>query len=217
MAVEASTRINYGDSGVWLAEVGDSKRSADELLIAATGIHSVLMSSWQKFVDGGTLTAEGLRRKIRQPEAQAEHMVKSKARYMLLYEGDYVLESDEQVKAFARIENYRPLLGRSYPNFSDLEVRSGDLMSEEGARDARTLLYHGARRYAMQCKAAAYTEEPNSRGRQFFQEHGFEQLRILPPEVIDVNSGIQYVHVEAPSIGGIYQTFPTGEHRFTHR
>lgn len=216
MAIEAFAHIRYEDTALQLAEITGSQHAPDELQVAAAGIHAVLMSSWQKFVDGGVMTSDGLQRKINQPATQAEIMAESKARYMLLYEGERPLESAEQVRAFARIEDYSPRFGKKYPNFSDLEVVSGNLMDEQGARDARTLLYHGTHGYAMQRKVAAYTEAPNSQGRQFFQAHGFQERRVLPEEVIDENSKIQYVHVVAPSIQDIYRTLPGGEHTFTH-
>ena len=216
MSVEAFARINYGDFVAQLAEVRGVEHEADELQVAAAGMHAILMSSWQKFVDAGVMTQDGLHRKINLPATQAELMAESKARYLLLYEGDQVLESPEQLRAFARVENYKPRLGKAYPNFSDLEVISGNLKNEHGARDARTLLYHGTHGYAMQRKVAAYTEAPNLQGRQFFQSHGFQERRALPPEVIDESSQIQYIHVEAPSIQDIYRTLPGGEHTFTY-
>jgi hypothetical protein len=217
MAVEAFVHCQYDDdSGIYIAEAKGT--DPNELYIAAQSTHDVLTASWQKFVDAGHITAMGLAKKIAQPFTQAERMAEGSARYFLAYDGERTLEDPDQVRGFARIETYQPrnVFRRSYPNVTDLEFRSGQLDDETTARDARTLLYHALHHYELMRRVAVYTEEPNQSGRSFFTEHGFMERRVLDPEIIDEDSKISYVHMEAPSQPAIYQTYPGGEHRFSY-
>lgn len=219
MAVEQVIHCEYADgSSLYLGEaVGDTP---DDFAIAAQGIHEVLTASWQKFVDGGQISVEGLAKKIRQPFTQAEIMAqKSTARYFLAFDSETPqLDDAAQVKGFARIETYSPRnpLKRSYPNITDLEFRSGFLDEPLTARDARTLLFHSLRHYPYDRQVAAYTEEPNPSGRSFFARHGFTERRITVAEHIDSSSQLAYVHMEAPNQHRIFRHTPPLEHSFTY-
>jgi len=226
MAVETLARCAYynGDD-IYIGEaLGDAPK---ELEIAAQGIHDVLMSSWQKFVGSGHLSAAGLIKKIRQPYTQAEIMAEKgrNARYFMAFKGEYddpaeaiKLTDPEQIQGFVRIESYSPRnpLKKSYPNISDLEFRSGKLAEAPADRYARVLLDYSLRHYPYDRQVAAYTEEPNESGRHFFADHGFVERRITAVEQIDESSQIAYVHMEAPNQRAIFQTFPPQEHAFTY-
>ena len=110
---------------------------------------------------------------------------------------------------------YNPrLLGRSYPNISDLEMR-GDLGEPAVSTSAQALLFHALSSYKPSRRVAAYVERPNRETQQFFVGAGFYERRTTEPELIAEGSWMSYVHLQADSV----QKVATGivpAHSFVH-
>lgn len=206
--VLATYRDSEGDS-FHIEEVNAAQgRSAWDMNVCVTGIHDVLLASWQSKFVPDSLSDTDVRGKIPDTEEQAMRIAQPtrQARYLIACAGELPMSDPEDVQAIIRVERYRQrrAFGSMYPNITDLETRDGQLhTSSPYHRQAAALLLQGLAPYRASDAVSAYTERPDDDGLRFYGDYGFVEDNTMAADALTEvigNERLTYVHMRAATV-----------------
>ncbi len=196
-----------------VSELRVDPRNACDAALCAIGMNEVHRQSWTaRFIETGLQPPEMIYDVMHSPQDIVRHAQQPHSRYLVTALGREPIGDPEEVRAFARVERYRPRVPTTdnwfrqrYPTIVDLETPNGRLETGEYHVDALALARHALLGSNGRHKAAACTEVQNPDAVSFYESLGLKPVA-YPIEIIGSNgvpdqfklSFMEYAHMEVP-------------------